>query len=523
MAKQTPTSFIPYQNHSIIKGYAVTSSFSDANVNLNKISDKYENYLNGLIAGKAVPNQHALAKAMGTLQALVAQERNAELAFLAEMGVMGIAMSNTEDSWRDLIESFNLIFSTEAVFERNIAILKQVEATGKQSRDITGYLQTTYLPQAISEFTPIKSIEDITDKLLLKIMRRAVELMFQGEGEREDSKQKIEAYKEIWQALQKLTYRNDLFKNLLSIFNLRDFLVNNLDLVNQAESYSEYKNKISATQRNPAGTIYEYIETAILTQFSKMGKITSKSDMFELTTQVVHTGATLQKADNIIVMAEGKIDTSPLIKGKQKKDSSVRLRSLERMEQLLEKIGEKKAQIVMMSDKNYILGQGSYHDKHKGFGAESPTLSRLATYGAQFHIPNVTGMIEYLASAGDNMIVNDIESCMRIIEICIGNFLFDDLQIQTPASTGVNRVHLLSLSGTYMPASVYLEATLQGLQGIGNLSIDELVDASFDPPYKDPGKGSKEAWDAYVASRKEEEIHITFMAGYTKFMDMLFK
>lgn len=521
MSNKTPTSFIPYQNHSIIPGYAMTSSFASAYRNLPKISKKYENYLSGLISGNAVPNQKALGHAIGMLQSLVAQERAAELNFLAEMGAMGVTMSNTEDSWRDLIQSFNLIFSTEAVFDRNITKLKHLASSGGKYLDITRFLQTTYLPNAISEFLPIKSIDDINDKLLLKIMRRAVELMFNATDKYNSNSEEIQAYKEMWAALQKLTYRNDLFKNLASLFQLDEYLTNNFNQLNSALKPSEYPN-ITATEKNSAGYVYEELEAAVLGQFAKMGKITTSSNMFQMTTEVIKTGSTKQKTDNMIVMAEGKIDTSPMTKGKQTKDGSIRLKSLERIEQLLENIGKKKAQIVFMSDKNYILGSGSYHSKHGGFTAEDPTLSSLAGYGAQFHIPNVTGMIEYLASAGSGMIVNDIESCMKVIETCIGNFLFDDLQIEGPPDMNVNRVHLLSLSGVYMPASVYLEATLRGFQGIGNLSSDELVQATFDPAYKEPGNSTESEWEAFVNSRKKEHIHISFMAGYTKFMDSLF-
>lgn len=524
MANKKTTSFIPYQDHSIIKGYALTSSFSDANVNLDKISDKYENYLNGLIKGREVPNQHALSKAMGTLQKLVDQERNAELSFLSELGVLGITMNNTEAAWKDLIQSFNLIFSTEEVFERNITKLKQLEASGgkRRYRDITQFLRSTYLPKAIQEFTPIKSIDDVDDKLVLKIMRRAVELMFQATDKDIGGKEEIQAYKEMWEALQKLTYRNVLFKNLASLFKLDEYLTGNLDELNSIKEYSNYPD-ITATQQNPAGYVYEQIEAAAVGQLLKMGSTSTSSGMFSLTTQVVQTGSTFQKADNVVVLAEGHIDTRPMISGNQRKDNSIRLRSVERIENLLEKIGEKKAQIVFMTDKNYVLGNYTHHSKHKGFTAEDPSLSSLSTYGAQFHIPNVTGMIEYLANAGDSMIVNDIESCMRVIETCIGNFLFDDLQIQAPPSMNVNRVHLLSLSGVYMPASVYLEATLQGLLGIGNLDAEELVNASFNPSFKDPGKATKAAWDAFIENRKKEKIHISFMAGYSKFMDTLFK
>lgn len=523
MAKKTPTSFIPYQNHHIIPAYAMTSSFSEQKAGLSIISDKYENYLNNLISGREIPNQKAIGRAMGVLQSLVAQEKAAELAFLADLEILGIDVEgNTEATWRNLIESFNLIFSTEAVFSRNISLLKQTEATeGKQlHQDITRFFQETYLPKAIAEFTPIKSIEDITDKLLLKIMRRAVELMLQGEGDSKASKAKIEAYKEIWGALQKLTYRNDLFKNLLSLFNLKDFLTNNLDLVNNTTDYSKFH--ISATQQNSAGLVYEEMEAAVLKRFAKMGKITNSSGMFQMNIEVIQTGATKQKTDNMIVMSEGKIDVSSMTKGSQRKDDSIRLRSIERIDELLKKIGNKKANLVFISDKNYILGANTRHSQYGGFGAETPTLNSLSNYGAQFHIPNITGMIEYLASAGEGMIVNDIESCMRVIETCIANFLFDDLQIEGPPDMNVNRVHLLSLSGVYIPASVYLEAAYRGLRGIGNLSADEVVNATFEPTYSDPGKGTKEAWDAFVQKRKKEHIHIVFMGGYTKFINDLF-
>lgn len=521
------TSFIPYENHSIIRGYAVTEDFEDSNINLDKISNKYENYLSGLISGRAVVNQHALGKAMGTLQLLVAQERAAEISFLNEVGALAhTSLADTEDTWRALIRGFNKIFSTEAVFEKNIGILRRLNSGKSKNfkyRDITHLLQTSYLPKAIQEYLPtISKIEDINEALVLKIMKRAVELMFSSKDKisNEDDAKAIECYKEMFDALTQLSHDSAVFKNLSSLFNLNEYLNNNLDELRTINSYSKYP-KFSTKQKNAAGYVYEELEAVVLGQFAKIGKITSSSGMMQLTTEVQATGKTQQKADTMFIMSEGQIDLSPMVNGQQKKDGSVRLRSIERMEQLLENIGEKKAQIVFMSDKNYLLGRGTYHSKHKGFTAEEPSLSSLDKYGAQFHIPNVKGMIEYLASAGDGMIVNDVESCMSVIEACIGNFLFDDLQIEAPTGN-TNRVHLLSLSGIYMPASVYLEATLRGLRGVGNLRDDELVEATFKPGSPNPGKATKSGWDAFVSKRKSEKIHISFMAGYTQFMSALF-
>ena len=104
------TSFIPYANHSIIEGYSMTSSFTGF-PGLDTIGGKYANYLNGLVSGGAVPNQHAIGKAMANLQGYVKRERAAELAFLAEVGgLLNISLSDTTATWKNLIEAFNQIF-----------------------------------------------------------------------------------------------------------------------------------------------------------------------------------------------------------------------------------------------------------------------------------------------------------------------------------------------------------------------------------------------------------------------------
>ena len=255
---------------------------------------------------------------------------------------------------------------------------------------------------------------------------------------------------------------------------------------------------------------------------AKLGTIGISSGDIKLNMKFSATGSTLQKADTFgIMMQEGMIDTSDMTDGPKMKDGSYRLRSLERIENILEKIGEKKAQVIFISDKNYQIGSGSFHSKHGGFKAESPTLSSLGTYGAQFHIPNVSGMVEYLASAGPGMIVEDIDMCLEVIRISIGNFLFDDLQITGPIGGGANRVHLLNLGGTYMPASVYLQATLQGFQGLNNLTPNDMVQVDFEPNGT-AGSSTLAEWNQFHTERLKSHINIHFLGGYTQFMNQIF-
>lgn len=516
----TNTSFIPYKNHSILPNYAVTSSFTEY-PGLDTIGDKYKNYLNGLVSGKVIPNQHAIGKAMGNLQDIINKERTAELAFLNELGgLLQTNLSDDKNTWKALIESFNQILSTTQILERNVSQLKALESTGKgNSSDVTKWLQDTYLPEAIKEFLPIKSIEEINDKLVWKIMQRAIKKMFNATDEIGEEKKEVQCYKEIWEALQGLTYRNALFKNLSDFFNLKDYLQKNFTEIQKDKKLP----KITAKQVNSAGEVLERIEEVVLNRFSKMGKISLPSKNISLEIEFKATGKTLQKADTFgIVMAEGKVNTSEMTRGPLKKDDSYRLRSLERIEHILEQIGKKKAQLIFISDKNYLIGKNTFHSKHGGFKAEAPSLSALSNYGAQFHIPNITNMIKYLASAGPEMIVEDVDMCLEVIKASIGQFLFDDLQIEGPVDSGANRVHLLNLGGTYLPASVYLEATLQGLRGIGDLSADEMVQVRFVPSTSDAGKGGKKEWDAFYQQRLRSTIEIHFLAGYSKFMSIIF-
>ena len=524
------TSFIPYANHSIIKGYAMTSSFPSANPGLDTIGEKYENYLSGLVSGGATPNQHAIGKAMANLQSYVSQERAAELAFLAEIGgLVGVNIPNDASGWRILIEAFNKIFSVEAVLNRNVSQLKQLYSKkGKgKAEDITRHLQDYYLPKAIQEFLPITRLSQITDKLTYQIMRRAVELMFSATDKintDSDQAKEIQCYAEVWRALEGLSHNNPLFKNLASLFNLKDYLKENKDTLNKTKNITKIP-PIKATKSSGPGEVLEKIEGAVLSQFGKIGKFSTTSGGITLNTEVLESGDTLQKADTGVLLMDSTASVSikkEMLGGPTRKDNSYRLRSLERMESILKKIGSKKAQLVFISDKNYWLGNGSFHSKHGGFKAESPTLSSLGAYGAQFHIPNVNGMVEYLASAGPGMIAEDVDMCLEVIKICVGNFLFDDLQISKPANSGVNRVHLLNLGGIYMPASVYLQATLQGLQSVGNFSVDEMVQVEFDPSTTEAGSSTKSNWDSFHKERLKSKINIHFLAGYTNFMNSIF-
>lgn len=530
MNNKTKSSFIPYQNSAIIERYSMVSSFdSSGNEGLTKIKGKYENYLNSLVPGARTTNGSAISKAINNLQLIVNQEREAEINFLNEVGdLLKIKIADNEVSWGELIKLFNLVFSTENIFKRNISKLRELEARGgkgQKYQDITHFFQSTYLPKAISEFMPIKSVKMINDKLVLRIMRRAVQLMF-ADKDREnrdtkESQEMIQCYKEIWEALQTLTYRNRLFKNLVNLFNLKEYLTNNLTKLNNTQSYNKYPS--ITTKSNIHGDVMEEIESVIMNQFEKVGKYSIKSNDIKLEGHFIHTGQTLQKADNISIWAEGRINTSELVKGKQTKDDSVRLRSLERMEELLKQIGSKKAQIVFVSDKNYQIGNNTFHSKMGGFAAETPSLSSLSSYGNQFQIPDIDNIVDYLASAGPGMIVESgVDTCLEVIKASIGTFLFDDLQITTPPNSGVNRVHLLNLSGIYMPASVYLEATLEGLNEVKGRNIDDFVKVKFMPSGSNPSGGGQEAWDAYHASRlTKSKIDIHFMGGFTKFISGL--
>ena len=515
------TSFIPYANHSIIKGYSMTSSFTGF-PGLDTIGEKYANYLSGLVSGGAIPNQHAISKAMANLQGYVSQERAAELAFLAEIGgLLGVQVSDDPAGWRMLIEAFNQVFNVEAVLERNIAKLKEIQSKGNKGKmdDVTRFLRTTYLPKAIQEVLPIKSLSQITSDFTYKIMRNAVRMMFAAKDKTSTSgDEEIQCYREIWNALEGLSHKNSLFVNLSNLFDLQGYLTKNINELNKKEKMPEIKTK----QSNSAGQVLEEIEAAALGQMAKLGTIGVSSGDIKLNMKFSATGSTLQKADTFgIMMQEGMIDTSDMTDGPKMKDGSYRLRSLERIENILEKIGEKKAQVIFISDKNYQIGSGSFHSKHGGFKAESPTLSSLGTYGAQFHIPNVSGMVEYLASAGPGMIVEDIDMCLEVIRISIGNFLFDDLQITGPIGGGANRVHLLNLGGTYMPASVYLQATLQGFQGLNNLTPNDMVQVDFEPNGT-AGSSTLAEWNQFHTERLKSHINIHFLGGYTQFMNQIF-
>lgn len=527
MENKKITSFIPYQDHHIINGYSVASSFTEK-PGLNDIGEKYENYLNGLVDGKAVPNQHAIGKAMGNLQIYIAQERKAEIAFLNEVGgLLNVHIDNNEATWKTLIESFNKVLGAEEILNRNVAQLKKLyskNGKGKKSEDVTRHLRDTYLPKAIKEFLPIKSVNQLTDDFVYRIMKKAVELMFTSTDKISDEEdaESVQCYKEIWDALNQLSHTADFFKNLANIFNLKDFLIENINKIDKNTSYKKYN--IKATQKNNPGEILEIVEATALNQLAQTRQIGISSESIKMTMDFIATGNTKQKTDTFgMVMAEGSIDFSNIMTGgSEKKDNSYRLRSLERIETLLEKIGNKKAQLIFISDKNYLIGKGTRHSEHGGFTAETPTLSSLSNYGAKFHIPNINGMIEYLASAGPGMIVEDVDMCLEVIKICIGNFLFDDLQITGPKDSGANRVHMLNLGSTYLPASVFLEATLQGLLGIGNLSADEMVQVKFNPHDGEPGPSTLKGWNSYHKERLKSEIEVNFLAGYTKFMSTIF-
>ena len=246
------------------------------------------------------------------------------------------------------------------------------------------------------------------------------------------------------------------------------------------------------------------------------GRVASDDMAMEWDTE--WTGGSGVKPDVVLynLTWTSQIDNIDLLKSQEGEDSSKRTNAINKYRQWFQLMKEAEGEIIFISDKNYQIDS-----KFGGFTAQDRVtlanlLSLLNTVGA-----NATSeLIDFLANCGGDMLLGARQDeVLDAVATQIGHFLFDDLTIKN-ADTNINRIHLLNLSGVYLPLSVYLEGIHHAVQEV-QTDVKGFVSVSF---VSKPGAGAAASpwtgdWEEFRDARIHQSyVNVHFMANFASFI-----
>lgn len=463
-----------------------------------------------------------------SLDNMIIASRQAEKNFLTRHGFDNKAT----DNWSDLITGMNLIFSKESVFKRNIQIIQQVaEGTSNYYQDITGFF-SGYVQSAAREYFRTYGLKvKIDEQLMKEILHQAIQKMAKATDyidengalktattkEEKESLEGIQAFAEVLNLID-VFQSNTFFTSVSKLLDLENFLKSTQKRMKLNEKAKKGKAlpTIKTTMKGYAkGTIQEIIEAEVAPMLlSGLPNVSGPGFTSS------HTGGNLGKADVILSSVTGEVDWNRLNKNVDKDEKSVRANMIQACQDIYEDLHQMEGEIVMISDKNYFI-----NDKFAsrgGFEAQSnTTLKNLGKLLEMTNAPfNVEYLIDYLANVGKDMIISEpMENVLRTIATQIGHFLFDDLSI-TEIPNNVNVVHIFNLSGIYMPLSVYLEATKEGI-----LSTQKDMEGFVKINFHGDGYKAETPWtlDAFENFRNgritKSNISVHFMKNFVQFIN----
>lgn len=448
-------------------------------------------------AGKAVANteypgigsqSHSIViKALMNLKSIMNAARAAELAFLRDTG---IDLKNPNAS--NIFRHMNEIFNSKQTFERGLQYMRSIAQSGKNMekgemyRDVSRYFGTYLRKTLKTELTgltgprilklspgQIKSlINQIIGNALVQTYEAVQDFIdtdgsirgkfgASGKGKSGPSgtEREVQAINDMITAIRKLQSMN-VFGNYGHLFDLD---VNSLAQMatSRTKRVSINKKKYNSAQvdANFGGNILELITTTIAAEIGNINIANSG-----LTITGVHTGRMNQmKADSMLFVGRGTINTGDYLKYVNKGLNSVRTQNIDAIDRYLKKLDSNLRHVIMISDKNYSIKAG-----FKGVNAqEKMNLHDAKSMLYRFGVGDVTALINYLANCGPSMVQGDVNGEVRTqLQTMIGYFLFDHLQVQVSGSSNVNVVNLLNVSGMYIPLSTYLEGIYNSIQKV---------------------------------------------------------
>ena len=439
------TSFYPHHGPS---KYSYTSAFGASN---NREKTAAQAKANTAYSGVAAQAGNSF-KILFNLKLLINGARSAEMAFLASTGI-DLSQGATA---KKLFENFNLILGSKEVFERNIALIKQLSTVGKA-------LEWTY-----SEFKEFKD-ENGSVKML--------------EGNPKENMEYFNAYSEIVSVIQKLQ-NTGIFYKYAHLFKIDKLLKQSSD----SDGNIVRKPDITKSSFDHGGTVLEFIESTVGSALKGIN-LTNSSPGGKLHIVTEHTGGkeyNQQKSDVTFGYAEGNVNFKPMknsFANRNKKDSD-RLQNIKALDDYLNTVTNAMKSIVFVSDKNYKISAS-----WKGAKAQDAmTLANARAMLSYFGVGGVDALIDYLANCGPDMIQGTSNSQVETaLAAQIGYYLFDHLEVTGSVTANTNVVNVMNLGGLYIPLSVYLEGVYQSLEANLNAPPSGMVSVTISYGGTEPG------------------------------------
>ena len=456
------------------------------------------------------------AEVISHLKVLANTAKNAEMAFLNKYGI-----TIPGNDWGGLIKAFTLLFSSQAAIEQSLKILEQTTHKNSGIKDnryiyfVTHFgsnVQTAaraIVRQRIGANSTMDDLDAMLDDVINLALQKTFEqrvyvdksgIIHTNDVTKEDKEtmQEQQAYLDFQKEIEKFK-NNPYFKNaVLELLGVdTDFLKRTIKA--QKKRRAQPKVKDAYRNGNIKGTIgevfeYTFVDTAMQ---QLVGQVSSGEFMLDWHTE--WSGGSGVKADIIShnVSIGKEIVNIDNLMSQEGEDNSKRVNAIRKYREWFEKMKEARGEIVFVSDKNYQIQSG-----FKGFQAQGRvTLANLGALlsevGAMGGGINIRNLIDYLANCGEDMLLtnNADKEVLDSIAMQIGNFLFDDLEIT--GSSSINRIHLLNLSGFYVPLSVYFEGLIGAIEATYT-EISGFVNVSFHPA---GAAGAASPWSG------EEDFH----------------
>ena len=532
--------------------FAYTKSFIEWNKENNHTT--YKRAINNIRANaldwtNVVSNQ----KIMYNLEIMIRKARAAELDFLAKYN-----LGNPGDDWSELIKAFNYFLNTKSNFEQAVARIKQ-EAKGQTPTDggyvdISAYIGGYIYAAAQEVLGRYGSGKIVTmnlngpdgDKLVTNIMILALKKMAKARqwvletgpnagtiytNAKQVEKMKKQGYtftetrpyEDLLDIINQII-NSPLLAHMIDTFDLKSKLIEAQQAAMTTGRMRKTQFRIDTARRGDLkGSFYEELKTFV---GSEIGSIHIRNNTGNSTLSIdgIREGQTGYKPDEVLMTATLTPLVSSLVSDwtHTGKDTANRPQQIERMREFYKKLEGAKGDIIFVSDKNYIIDSKF---KSKGFEAQGPTkLKNLGSMLSTLHMnqDEVEGLIFFLMNCGTDMILgNSDQELLTAFATQIGHFLFDDMEISLNVPQGINAIHLLNLTGIYMPISVYLEAVMNSILQLENSSeLNDLVKLTYTPanatpyqPYRD-----YEDWKNFQVNMLQSKVTIKFMANFAQFI-----
>ena len=264
-----------YPHHGPSK-YSYTSDFDDDNRHKTALQAKTNTSYSGLAtqAGNKF-------KILFNLKVLINGARSAESAFLSSTG---IDLSEGVTA-KKLFENFNLILGSREVFERNIALIKQISKDKTTEIEDPSKYFFSYLQDAIQEygiadnFNIRKSTKKQLEKFIDKVVGTALERTYTSfkeyadengniktlHGKTQNTQTYYNAYTEIIDTIKKLQ-NTGIFYKYSHLFKIDKLLQES------ADSKGNIINKptLSKSSFDSGGTVLEFVEATVGTALKQI-------------------------------------------------------------------------------------------------------------------------------------------------------------------------------------------------------------------------------------------------------------